>query len=149
VEIPGVGAGIVLVRVEVALAVGVGIGSVEAFPEGEAIGEGSGVGEIDGSGVGKTTGAFAPLFLTLTQTNFLDLLLHSRSTPPRFAVRPTFLQIAPLLTAACAGATEREVKIIPTSTIHVKRRLSPPLSWKDVFFVCTLLMNTSWHTVSL
>jgi len=100
VEIPGVGAGIGLVRAEMKVGVADGVGDAlgdgVATGTGETLGDGRGV----GIGVGMTTGFLTPVDFFLTQTNFPDLALHSNSPPLLFAVTPTFLQGAPLFTAA-------------------------------------------------
>ena len=114
-EIPGVGAGIGFDPVETKVGVAAGVG--EAVGEtivvevgvGLAVGEGEALG--DAVGVGTTIGIGEPLDFFLTQSNFPDLARHSKSAPLFLAVRPTFLQVEPLFTAACEGAaTTKESK---------------------------------------
>jgi hypothetical protein len=122
VEIPGVGAGIGFDPVETKVGVADGVG--EAVGEtivvevgvGLAVGEGEALG--DAVGVGITIGIGEPLDFFLTQTNFPDLARHSKSVPLFFAVRPTFLQVAPLFTAACEGATTTKERKSPRTTIQ-------------------------------
>ena len=123
VEMPGVGVGMSLVRVDVKVGVAEGVG--DALADGLAMGDGEALG--DGTGVGIATGFRTPLDFFLTQTNFPDLLLHSNSVVLLFAVSPTFLQSAPLFTAACDGVTANKEKRQPRITIHERAVLTRPL----------------------
>ena len=105
--------------------VGVAEGVGDALADGLAMGDGEALG--DGTGVGIATGFRTPLDFFLTQTNFPDLLLHSNSVVLLFAVSPTFLQSAPLFTAACDGVTANKEKRQPRITIHERAVLTRPL----------------------
>lgn len=104
---------------------------------GLAVGEGEALG--DAVGVGTTIGIGEPLDFFLTQTNFPDLARHSKSVPLFFAVRPTFLQVAPLFTAACEGATTTKERKSPRTTIQ-EREEREEREEKDAF--ASLLRRT-------
>jgi len=122
VEIPGVGAGIgfdpVDTKVGVADGVGEAVGETFVVEVGVGLAVGEGVALGDAVGVGITIGIDEPLDFFLTQTNFPDLARHSKSAPLFFAVRPTFLQVQPLFTAACEGAATTKERESPRTTIQ-------------------------------
>ncbi len=128
-EIPGVGASIGFDRVETKVgdadgeAEGVGVADGETVGVGLAVGVGEGLGEV--VGVGITAGTRTPLDFFLTQTNLPDFARHSNSAPLFFAVRPTFLHVAPFFTAACEGATIINEKKSPRIVIHEREALAP------------------------
>ena len=150
VEMPGVGVGMSLVRVDVKVGVAEGVGDALAdglaMGDGEALGDGIGIGVTVGTGVGIATGFRTPLDFFLTQTNFPDLLLHSNSVVLLFAVSPTFLQSAPLFTAACDGVTATKEKRQPRITIHERALLTRPLR-RSIALPCALDMFPSCPTV--
>ncbi len=121
-EIPGVGAGIgfdpVETKVGVVDGVGEAVGETFVVEVGVGLAVGEGVALGDAVGVGITIGIDEPLDFFLTQTNFPDLARHSNSAPLFLAVRPTFLQVAPLFTAACKGATTTKDRKSPRTTIQ-------------------------------
>ena len=106
-------------KVGVADGVGDALGDGVAIGTGETLGDGIGV----GIGVGMTTGFLTPVDFFLIQTNFPDLALHSNSPLLLFAVTPTFLQGAPLFTAAYdvgvirTGTRRVSIAIIETKTL--------------------------------
>jgi hypothetical protein len=124
--------------------VGVAEGVGDALADGLAMGDGEALG--DGTGVGIATGFRTPLDFFLTQTNFPDLLLHSNSVVLLFAVSPTFLQSAPLFTAACDGVTANKEKRQPRITIHERAVLTRPLR-RNIDLPCALDMFPSCPTV--
>ena len=124
--------------------VGVSEGVGDALADGLAMGDGEALG--DGTGVGIATGFRTPLDFFLTQTNFPDLLLHSNSVVLLFAVSPTFLQSAPLFTAACDGVTANKEKRQPRITIHERAVLTRPLR-RNIDLPCALDMFPSCPTV--
>ena len=123
---------------------GVAEGVGDALADGLAMGDGEALG--DGTGVGIATGFRTPLDFFLTQTNFPDLLLHSNSVVLLFAVSPTFLQSAPLFTAACDGVTANKEKRQPRITIHERAVLTRPLR-RNIDLPCALDMFPSCPTV--
>ena len=124
--------------------VGVAEGVGDALADGLAMGDGEALG--DGTGVGIATGFRTSLDFFLTQTNFPDLLLHSNSVVLLFAVSPTFLQSAPLFTAACDGVTANKEKRQPRITIHERAVLTRPLR-RNIDLPCALDMFPSCPTV--
>ena len=139
----------------------VGLGEAVGEADGEAVGDevgegdalgvelgvGIGVGATETRGVGRTAGVRPPLDFFLTQTNLPDLTRHSKSAPLLFAVRPAFLQLAPLFTAPCDGAAAIKEVENPAMTIQQRRVLA--LSLRRTFTVAsTLVMLPSCPTVS-
>ena len=124
--------------------VGVAEGVGDALADGLEMGDGEALG--DGTGVEIATGFRTPLDFFLTQTNFPDLLLHSNSVVLLFAVSPTFLQSAPLFTAACDGVTANKEKRQPRITIHERAVLTRPLR-RNIDLPCALDMFPSCPTV--
>jgi hypothetical protein len=146
---PGVGVGIALARVVMKVGLGEAVGEADGEAVGDEVGEGDALGvELGvGIGVGITAGARPSLDFFLTQTNLPDLTRHSKSAPLLFAVRPAFLQLAPLFTAPCDGAAAIKEVENPAMTIQQRRVLA--LSLRRTFTVAsTLVMLPSCPTVS-
>ncbi len=142
---PGVGVGIGLARVVMKVGLGEAVGEADGEAVGDEVGEGDALGvEL---GVGRTAGIRPSLDFFLTQTNLPDLTRHSKSAPLFFAVRPAFLQLAPLFTAPCDGATAIKEVENPAMTIQQRKILA--LSLRRTFTVAsTLVMLPSCPTVS-
>ena len=146
---PGVGVGIGFARVVMKVGLGEAVGEADGEAVGDEVGEGDALGvELGvGIGVGITAGVRPPLDFFLTQTNLPDLTRHSKSAPLLLAVRPAFLQLAPLFTAPCDGATAIKEVENPAMTIQQRRVLA--LSLRRTFTVAsTLVMLPSCPTVS-
>jgi hypothetical protein len=79
--------------------VGVGVG----------VGVDSGVGEGEGVGVGVATGKGFFTATPLFQTSFVPDLTQVNFFPPETEVAPTFVHLAPALTAANDGAATKDI----------------------------------------
>jgi hypothetical protein len=146
---PGVGVGIGFARVVMKVGLGEAVGEADGEAVGDEVGDGDALGvELGvGIGVGITAGARPPLDFFLTQTNLPDLTRHSKSAPLLLAARPAFLQLAPLFTAPCDGATAIKEVENPAMTIQQRKVLA--LSLRRTFTVAsTLDMLPSCPTVS-
>jgi len=146
---PGVGVGIGFARVVMKVGLGEAVGEADGEVVGDEAGDGDALGvELGvGIGVGIAAGVRPPLDFFLTQTNLPDLTRHSKSAPLLLAVRPAFLQLAPLFTAPCDGAAAIKEVENPAMTIQQRKVLA--LSLRRTFTVAsTLVMLPSCPTVS-